>query len=328
MCIRDRLDGETELLSYLLDPIVVEGDTDLGILEMYTAFQPLDRRKVTSYYGKTTIQFNREPHDLSYELIGDVPDIDHVQTDGDSLMLWYRDTSRGEWSILNITDSSQIDTILITKGSYNKAKPSSQFDVESKSRILSFKSDTTLTYRWSHPISSIDPAQMSLAQDSLSNPVLVDYSIDPADPHLIKVTGVEWSPTRKYFWTISEGAVTDLFGTPNDSIGQINVKLEEDKKFGSVEITFDTLQADQTYIIQLQKGSKVARERMLTSDENKVIFRLLQPGNYTIRLIEDDNKNGRWDTGDYDRQTVPERIFIKVMPPLKANWEQSIDFKL
>ena len=88
------------------------------------------------------------------------------------------------------------------------------------------------------------------------------------------------------------------------------------------------MQSDQSYIIQLQLRSETKREMILTPGQSVVTFSLLEPGNYTIRLIEDDNGNGRWDTGNYDRQTVPERIFIKVMPPLKANWEQSIDFKL
>jgi len=323
-----QLDGETEMLNYLLEPIIVEENTDLGILEMYVPHQPLIRRKFTSYYGKTTILFNREPYDIDYNLIGDVPSIDYTQSAGDSLMLWYSDTTRGEWSFVHMTDTSQIDTFLIKKKSYKKAPLTSRFDVESKSRSIEFKSDSTLSYRWNRPIKSIDATKMVLAQDSLSNVVDVGYEIDGTDKHLIKITGVDWNPTSPYFWNISAGAVTDIFDTVNDSIGQIDVKLVDEKRLGSIEITFDSLQTDQAYIIQLQARSQTKRELVIPSGREIVIFKLLEPGNYTIRLIEDDNRNGRWDTGDYDRQTIPERIFIKVMPPLKANWEQTIDFKI
>jgi len=307
-----QLDSETELVSYLLDPIQVEGDTDLGILEMYTPFQSLVRRQIRSEYGKTTIYFNREPFDIEYDIIGDAPKIDYQNVAGDSLMLWYSDTTRGEWSFVHRNDTSQIDTIRIKKKEYAKGPLTGPFDVESKKRKISFKSDSTLSFKWNRPLKSIHEEHLILAKDSLSNVIDVDYSIDSTDGYLMKATGLKWDPEASYFWNVSQGAVTDIFDVQNDSIGQIEVKLIDPKKLGTVEITF----------------AQTKREIMLDSDQQVVKVELLEPGTYTIRLIEDDNKNGRWDTGDYSQQTVPERIFIKVMPPLKANWEQTIDFKL
>ena len=52
----------------------------------------------------------------------------------------------------------------------------------------------------------------------------------------------------------------------------------------------------------------------------------LQPDQYTLKIIEDVNKNRRWDTGDYDKKTQPERIFLKVLDGLRANWEVDAEF--
>lgn len=331
-----QLDGETEKLNFLLDPIIVQGDTALGVLEMYLPQQPLIRTSIKNYYGKTTIQFNREPYDLSYNLIGDAPDIVYRVVDGDSLMLWYSDTTRIDWSIVIDTDTADIDTVVIKKDVFAKGKLTSQFDSESKRKQVSFKSDTTLTYKWSRPLVAIDNSKMSLTVEdyledldsTILQDVNVQYQLDRTDPHLLKAVGVDWDVSKKYQWTISGGAVTDLFEVANDSIGKIEIGLIDEKSLGSVKIHFDSLKLDKFYLVELMNRSKVERTAKLSGGKHVVDFKLLPAGNYTIRLIEDDNNNGRWDTGDYDKQTLPERVYIKEMPPLKANWEQEIDFKL
>jgi hypothetical protein len=42
--------------------------------------------------------------------------------------------------------------------------------------------------------------------------------------------------------------------------------------------------------------------------------------------VEDLNKNGRWDTGDFEKNRQPERIFNKKMDPLRANWDLEVSF--
>jgi uncharacterized protein (DUF2141 family) len=57
-------------------------------------------------------------------------------------------------------------------------------------------------------------------------------------------------------------------------------------------------------------------------------FTYLPPAKYYLRVIEDKNGNGRWDTGSLNKRTLPENIVIhKELIQLKANWELT-DFKL
>jgi len=47
----------------------------------------------------------------------------------------------------------------------------------------------------------------------------------------------------------------------------------------------------------------------------------MQPGKYTIELIEDRNENGTWDTGNFDLRYQPERKMIFVPENLRAGWD-------
>ncbi len=55
---------------------------------------------------------------------------------------------------------------------------------------------------------------------------------------------------------------------------------------------------------------------------------MLLPDNYQLKILEDQNKNGRWDTGNFDKRLLPEIITIYPETILiRANWEQKINLQ-
>jgi hypothetical protein len=53
-----------------------------------------------------------------------------------------------------------------------------------------------------------------------------------------------------------------------------------------------------------------------------LVFEGLAPGNYRLKLVYDDNANGRWDTGDVVKRLQPEKVFIEAKQfKLLADWE-------
>jgi hypothetical protein len=69
-------------------------------------------------------------------------------------------------------------------------------------------------------------------------------------------------------------------------------------------------------------------ELSLTSTSEKIIeYNNLLPGNYFIRVVEDANKNGLFDMGDYFLGTQPETIFVNSTAiKLLAGWEIENDW--
>lgn len=64
-----------------------------------------------------------------------------------------------------------------------------------------------------------------------------------------------------------------------------------------------------------------------SSNKTKADFHDLIPGEYTLRLILDRNKNGTWDIGNYEKKQEPELVYFYYDEKgsqkfnLKANWE-------
>ena len=101
-------------------PIRVEQNVDLSIVEMYLPQQSMIFLGEESSFGKISTYFNQEPVDIQYQLEGNPPEILHEEIILDSLILWYADTSKIDWSIIFSFDTTTIDTLVFTGSNINK----------------------------------------------------------------------------------------------------------------------------------------------------------------------------------------------------------------
>jgi len=78
----------------------------------------------------------------------------------------------------------------------------------------------------------------------------------------------------------------------------------------------------------LDKNGNMVQQQYNT-EEKPLEFRLLDPGNYGIRVIFDENGNGKWDTGNYKelRQAEPVKYYPQMIE-IRANWEREEVFTL
>ena len=59
------------------------------------------------------------------------------------------------------------------------------------------------------------------------------------------------------------------------------------------------------------------------TSSSQIVFDLLRPRKYTLRAIVDENKNNKWDTGDFLKKLLPEKIMYHPEIndyPLRANF--------
>lgn len=123
----------------------------------------------------------------------------------------------------------------------------------------------------------------------------------------------------RYAFFMSDSAVSDFFGRPNDTtvLGWQVVAPEEG---GDLALDVQGLQAGAVYVLQLMQGDQIKREVRLT-DTGMVEFLALKPAQYTFRLFKDDNDNGHWDEGDYVARRQPEKhwYYSKTLR-VEADW--------
>ncbi|PSR04681.1 MAG: hypothetical protein BRD50_03090 [Bacteroidetes bacterium SW_11_45_7] len=63
--------------------------------------------------------------------------------------------------------------------------------------------------------------------------------------------------------------------------------------------------------------------------QNGLTIKHLRPQTYKLRIIVDQNNNGRWDPGNYSRNKQPEQvIYYKGKIEVRKNWENEIKVEL
>ena len=73
----------------------------------------------------------------------------------------------------------------------------------------------------------------------------------------------------------------------------------------------------------------VVHKQVDVSPGERVSWERLEPGNHSLRLIEDANSNGRWDAGHWQEQRQPERVRLHGEAiQVRAGWDLGIDWRL
>ena len=113
-----------------------------------------------------------------------------------------------------------------------------------------------------------------------------------------------------------------------DSQQQDTIKLDftikEEKEFGAINL--DASLYTQPIVVEVLNGETVVKTLHFSSGGKKLIERL-EPADYKFRVIIYQNKNGKWDTGDFNSKIQPEEIHLFLeATKVRANWE--IDLKL
>ena len=78
---------------------------------------------------------------------------------------------------------------------------------------------------------------------------------------------------------------------------------------------------EQSCIVQLlDRSEKVVKE--IITDNGTAEFFYLKPETYYLRLIVDNNKNGKWDTGDFEKNIQPEEVYyFSEKLECRAKWD-------
>ena len=135
-----------------------------------------------------------------------------------------------------------------------------------------------------------------------------------------------WKTGGEYTLTIPQGALTDVAGLSNDSIvGKYTVLDPE--KFATVKIRVRGRDDGTKYIIQLLDGNNALKQEKRDVTSGDVQFNYVPAGDIKLRVIEDRNGNGRWDTGNVVERRQPERAEMYADEKgedtfvTKTNWE-------
>ena len=151
-------------------------------------------------------------------------------------------------------------------------------------------------------------------RDSL--PVLFETRIDDYTNIIIDF---EVLPNDSYYVNIMPNAIIDLFQKTTDSLN-FTFKTKKISEYG--KIFFKPIQKKYPLIVDLIniKGEVIDSQYLALATEN-CVFENIVPGEYNIRLVEDNNENKKRDTGNFLEKIQPEKIYFNnEIIKVRANW--------
>ena len=102
-------------------------------------------------------------------------------------------------------------------------------------------------------------------------------------------------------------------------------KVSEDLAVLNVNVDTDM----DSWYVELLKNDQAILLKGLFSDSNSILFQDLEPGSYTLSIVEDINKNKRWDSfSPFDYSGPEQRFTLEKTIKVKANWEHEVEFKI
>ncbi|MAU17696.1 MAG: hypothetical protein CMH46_19390 [Muricauda sp.] len=187
-----------------------------------------------------------------------------------------------------------------------------------------FNFEDTFSILANTPIVAVDTSNISLnVSDSI--PATYTYVLDTLKNKIDFDFEVE--PNQSYSFSFLPGAITDFFGTQNDTLAY-NLSTGSFADYGNLRMV---LGGDVTYpvIVQLTNEKGEVQREIIASESQIFEFNNLDPGNYVARVILDKNGNGKLDTGNYLKKIQPEKVsYYPGVIEIRANWEKEETFIL
>lgn len=240
----------------------------------------------------------------------------------DSLQIWFSPIKTDSLQLAVAKDNYQSDFTFKLK---DQKKDSLKFNAV---QIGSLKFRERFTVESTTPLIKFDYSKIKITAKDSS---VVDFKTEYDELNQQLFFDFKKEPSEKYTVKILPGALIDYMERANDSLkygfetsdyadyGNLTVNLQNIKRFPIlVELTDEA-------------GNVLATESRNSGDENntKIEFNLVEPNQFWLRAIYDDNKNKEWDTGNYlEKRQAEEVIYFSKPIDVRANWDVEQIFDL
>lgn len=184
----------------------------------------------------------------------------------------------------------------------------------------------SLVITFNKPIFNFDSTDVLFTNKDFN--VVAGSSIIVDSSRLKFTVSYPWAGNMVYNFLMKKEAFEDSAGlqlVANDTI-QINTRTEQE--YGSVKVRFTNLDLSKNPVLQLVQSDQIFLSVPLTTRE--WYRRLFFPGDYQLRILYDDNKNGRWDAGNFfGKKRQPELVKdLKVKLSVRPNWDNEQEIRL
>lgn len=318
----DRIyNSPNEEISFLNKPIILNKDTNKIVLKLFKEIP--DKFRVISKQiekdGKISYIFNKPIAKPALQFIE--PKIDNPVVEfspkGDTASVWLRSYDFDSLKVSLLSNGNPLDTMTVKRGK----KETYQRDILFSNNLSGSKiiPNQQLNIKFNVPIESINSDKINLLEDSTSKS---NFSLVKKDGTRTYQINYPWKVKKLYTLTLNEGAVKDIYGDQNKNL-KVSFNLDEVENYGNLSLNIEKTDSLKNYVFQLltDKGN-IYHETPIKKDTT-LVFNFIPINKYKIKIIEDSNDNGVFDTGNLKLKIQPEKVWIFEKEIItRANWDR------
>ena len=186
---------------------------------------------------------------------------------------------------------------IIPKISINKAKSNNRrISLKSNCPVI-FNIDSINIFNTNYNVNQLSPTELEINFNKLIDSVNIIFK-----PNALKT----------YYNDINS---IDTFTYTYKEINENNLVIKIEKH--------DSI----NYLFELLNNNKIIKYQTVVN-QNKIQFKNLKPGIYSLRVISDINNNKLWDTGNVFKNKSPEKIDLYNNIEIRNNWDKELIINL
>lgn len=317
-------DRDDELIAFLKQPIHLYTDTSGIQLSLFK--QDPEKYHISEHKfdvdGSMFFVFNKRFNNPSAKIIYppalDASKVVEFTPTKDTAYIYMRNMDFDSLRVEFSDNGKPTDSISVSKGRKEVFKSVLGFRVNiGLSNKLKPTSDLILTA--SSMIDTFDPTLVTLYEDSVAVSNLnLKRDTSNGKRFLIKY---RWKPDSKYILSIDDGAFIDINGDKNKKFYKPFL-VDKIENYSTLTLKVTVPDTSKQYIVEIFQDPKTVIQSNVITKNTALVYKNFATGKYSFRVIYDENKNGRWDSGNVKLKKYPENIWISpTQITLRANWD-------
>lgn len=316
---------------------------------LYTFTEPLTNQYISEYKRDVPyllkIVLNTPPQEaLRLSALNEQEALKYKRVDSennDSISLWLTDTAQSKKELLELEATYDV---LLQRGEYLKQTDTLSFsyfftekdtlkpldlNLSLKKKMLDLEKDLYIDLPSAIKTIDTNRVALNIKMDTLWKSI--PFQLTPVTDLKKRFRlSADWQPDSTYQLVIDKGTFTDYYYQQNDSIGG-SFQVQTLDHYGKLLINIpDTLH--QPLLLQLWDKSEKKLHRQLPFHANKkqpqAVMELVEPGEYKLKIVLDQNQNNQWDSGDLFKRKQPEKVFYHhELFKVRSNWDLEINLE-
>jgi len=321
------VDTKLEKLGFLSEPITVQ-NIDTNSISLELSKNDLQVPKLLSNRNDATYNMIFDEGLYTYQIDSELKLYHALSPNRKEIILYKTDLCEDSIPIkLTVTDSAYNDTTYLVKILQNSPKKFTRYKDIIKSieptSGTTFQDTITLKITTLEPILYETDSSITINADSTSIKIIrlnKDFNKNNSNTSYTYTYKPKF-PIKKFIeFTIGSNKFRTILGDTNSkyTAKYTPAKPVDDSELNKAGVLINTKERS-FYVELLNEKMDILNKQ---TNNKSIVYKDLQPGKYSIRIVADNNSDGKWDSGKYNINLQPEKVKIyKKVLDVKKNWD-------